>query len=179
MKLPVCFECNGTGASQPDCWLCKGEMFISVRKAKRNGYAVEDLEDIYRGSCRCPTYECSGNTCDWCEGDGRVDPGLFEREVTRVLICAATGRIPDIPVPYYGGWSKSDYLLLSSVAGRHCRERHWIHWSTSILGDDLSLTDAGTVEFERRHPAWLAQFDSNWMPYDSAGRWADDGGKSP
>lgn len=176
-KPVTCFECNGTGADQPDCWLCRGKMFISVHKARREGYSADDIED-YKGSCRCPADECRGDSCEWCDGAATVDPGLFEREVTRVLICAGLGHIPETPVRFHGGWRRSSRLLLSPAAGRYCKKQGWIGWWRSMFGDDISLTDAGRHEFDRRHPAWVAQFDCDWRPYDEDGRFADDGGAS-
>ena len=104
---------------------------------------------------------------------------MFEREISRVLICAGLGHIPKIPVRFHGGWRRSDRLLLSPAAGRHCKKQGWIGWWRSIFGDDISLSDAGRREFEKRHLDWVTQFDSDWRPYDEDGRFADDGGRSP
>lgn len=175
----ACPDCYGSGAYCPDCWLCKGARFVKVRKALANGYSREDLENVENGECLCPTWDCRGDHCTFCEGTGEREPADIEREVTRVLICALTGRIPGSPYrTHYGRVLWNDGDLLSLAAGRFCEERRWVRiWRELVFGDDLILTGAGRVEAERRLPGWLAQYDVSLCHVDDDGRWGSDGGR--
>lgn len=170
-----CPECNGTGAYDPDCWLCEGERIVKVEKALAEGYAESDLDDAYDGECCCPADDCRGDSCALCGGDGTITPEQREDEITRVLIYGLTKTIPPrITRNHYGRPCESDDLL-ALFAGRECRERRWIDWYCSILGDEVSLTPAGKAEAESRAWAWARRRDVTLGPVDDFGRLADDG----
>lgn len=171
----TCPECDGTGAYKPDCWLCAGDMSIKVEKAVAEGYSASYLEDAYDGECRCPADDCNGDSCDLCEGDGKVSPQRVEDEITRVLMYGVTRSIPmSISRNHFGRICESDDLL-SNFAGRVCRERGWIDWYCSVLGDEVSLTKAGEAEAESRSWDWARRRDVTLGPIDDMGRLADDG----
>lgn len=164
MKKVACMECDGTGAYKPDCWLCEGEMEVPISEALENGYALGDLETYPdEDVCRCPAYECRGDTCGICEGSGEMEDWRLEHEVTRVLIMAKTDVMPPRLRLYNRRIIRSDDLL-AVFAGRVAKERGWIWWFCSIFGDEISLTpdgereriraiDAGTP-FSAPMPAW-------------------------
>lgn len=108
-----CPECNGTGAEDPDCWLCKGDRTIRVHRAYRNGYKKADLENVEDdGLCDCPA--CDGHTCGTCEGDGTVLTDYLWREAQRVLLSALQGckePFPRIEWSERGGSVDVDALL--------------------------------------------------------------------
>ena len=171
----TCPECNGTGAYKPDCWLCAGEMIIKVEKAVAEGWSESDLEDAYDGECRCPADDCNGDSCDICEGYGKTSPQRVEDEITRVLMYGLTRSIPpSISRNHFGRVYESDDLL-SNFAGRLCRERGWINWYRSVMGDEVSLTKAGEAEAEDRAWDWARRRDVTLGPIDDLGRLADDG----
>lgn len=173
-----CLECEGTGAHMPDCWLCSGERTIKIEKALAEGYTLEDLEaaspeDDY---CRCPADECQGDSCELCEGDGTMEGWRLEHEVTRVLTMAKTGLMPPRLHLYNRQIIRSDELL-ANFAGRIARDRGWIRWFCSILGDEISLTPDGEREYDARVYDWHRQQDVENCLIDIAGRWVDDGGQ--
>lgn len=174
-----CMDCDGTGASKPNCWLCGGRRFIKISKAIREGYQRHHLEGIEDGECYCPSDECRGDTCSFCEGMGTRDKDDIEIEVSRVLICALTGKLPSTPYKSdYGRvfWNESNYL--SNAAGRICEDRGWIRITRMLVfGESIDLSEAGRLEAERRLPDWMAQFDVSLAPVDDYGRWGDDGGQ--
>lgn len=175
-RITKCAECRGTGAEEPDCELCRGGMFVSIRKAIRHGWRREDLEDAGEGDCLCP--QCDGDLCDQCMGDGTVGLGVNEQQETRVLIFGLVGSIP--PVRWrdpYGRAREHDALLVSS-AGRAVRDKGWISWFTSIFGDEVRLTPAGKVEALTRLFDWTRLRDVTLGPVDDFGRWGDDGGRA-
>lgn len=176
----TCFECDGTGAYKSDCWLCEGAQMVTVKKAQAEGYHLDDLEDIEDdGYCRCPAYECNGDSCGLCEGSGKMEHWRAEHEVTRVLICAHSGHIPG-RMHLLGNIRRIfNDELLSNFAGRICRDREWINWFTSVFGDEISLTPAGEAEYEARIFDWHKQKDVDNCALDIGGRWADDGGFVP
>lgn len=171
----TCPECEGTGAYKPDCWLCEGQMIIKIETALAQGYSESDLEEAYDGYCSCPSYECRGDSCELCEGDGKITVQEREDEITRVLMYGLTKSIPPrITRNHYGRPCESDELL-SSFAGGVCRERGWISWFCSILGDEVSLTPAGELEAQSRAWAWARRRDLTLGPVDDLGRLDDDG----
>lgn len=175
MGACTCPECEGTGAYKPDCWLCDGEMIIKIEKALAEGYSESDLEDAYDGLCRCPADECRGDSCDLCEGDGTVAVQQREDEITRVLMYGLTRTIPPrISRSHYGRIYES-YDLLSNFAGAVCKERGWIRWFRSVLGDEVSLTPSGEAEARSREWGWLRRRDVTLGPVDDKGRLEDDG----
>ncbi|MBO6755727.1 MAG: hypothetical protein JJ902_05340 [Roseibium sp.] len=174
----ACPECDGTGAYKPDCWLCEGEMIIPVQKALDEGFAEDDLEDAYDGYCRCPSYECHGDSCDLCEGEGRVTQRTIDDEITRVLLCAMDGIVPARRYVLASGRISHSDELLARFAGVECRKRGWISWFVSIMGDEISLTPDGEVEARKRQIEWLREGDVSLRYIDDVGRFEDDGGPS-
>lgn len=175
----TCPECEGTGAYKPDCWLCKGEMLIKIKKALAEGYSESDLEDAYDGECRCPADECRGDSCELCEGDGTITVQQRDDEITRVLMYGITKVIPPrITLTHYGRVHTSDELL-ANFAGRVCEERGWIRWFRSMLGDEVSLTPAGEAEALSRAWEWARRHDVTLGPVDDFGRFDDDGAPHP
>lgn len=163
-----CFDCNGTGGDD-DCYLCAGNRVISVRKALRNGYEKDNLEEVYEGRCDCP--HCHADSCDLCDGMGTITPEVREREITRVLIFGLTQRIPPVieRITHRNGYSRvyDHERLLSSGAAWECKRRGW-SWRVNILafGHELHLHEAGKIEAMKRYPAWL-----NWLSETSLERW--------
>lgn len=171
----TCPECNGTGASKPDCWLCAGERIVKIKKALAEGFTEDDLEEAYDGECYCPADECRGDSCELCEGEGKVAPQVVEDEITRVLLYGLTRSIPPrITRNHYGRPCESDDLL-ANFAGGVCRENGWINWYRSILGDEVSLTPAGEAEAQSRAWGWARRRDLTLGPIDDLGRLDDDG----
>lgn len=175
-KKQPCPECDGTGAYDPDCWLCEGEMIIPIQKALDEGYSEKDLEDAYDGYCRCPADECRGDSCDLCEGDARVTQKTIDDEITRVLLCAKNGTLPARRYVLPNGRISHSDELLARFAGAECRERGWIHWFVSFMGDEISLTPAGEDEARKREIDWLRDCDVSLRYIDDVGRFEDDGG---
>lgn len=175
-----CEECNGTGAYKPDCWLCGGSREITIKAAIDERYSLEELELYDLHYCRCPADECHGDSCDLCEGSGKMEDWRLEHEVTRVLIMAKTDFMPDRLFRLHNGRKVWDAdALLSTFAAAICRDRGWINWFTSIFGDEIDLTEAGEQEFETRIHDWHKLHDSDNRSIDDFGRWADDGGLKP
>jgi hypothetical protein len=177
-ELHTCPECNGTGAYEPDCWCCDGEMIIPIAKALENGFSEEDLEDAYDGHCRCPSDECQGDPCDLCGGDGRVAHQTIEDEITRTLLCAKHGHIPARRRRLHYDRVAFDDALLARFAGCECKDRGWITWYRSIFGDEISLTASGEAEAEKRAVGWARGADVSLCWIDDDGRFADDGGNA-
>lgn len=179
-KLMQCPDCDGTGAKEPDCWLCRGKREVSIRRAMKEGWTRNDLKDsvIDRYWCICPRDECRGEECHLCEGSGKIEPSTLDVEETRVLICAKTDDIPPRYSFHAGRWMTLDHRsLLSISAARRCRDKGWITWFCTVFGDELDLTEVGEQEAERRLVEWSAAHDSRRQPYDEWARWADDGGR--
>ncbi len=170
-----CNSCEGTGSAKPDCYLCNGAMYVSVRKAFRDGSDRSDLDDVERGLARCPACVDDG-FCDICCGDGFVSRGVNEQQIARVLICALTGAIPPIQsrLPY-GRMSQRD-ALLSFKAGRVAEDAGLIRWRRDMFGDDISLTDKGMPLAERAIVDWTIAGDAMLALVDDEGRWGTDGG---
>lgn len=189
-----CFECAGTGAACPDCWLCEGHMTVHWRRAVRQGWMKGDL-DLDAGSdyVTCPRDECRGDYCDVCRGDGIVGRGLFQVEVTRVLVFGLKQRLPPVverftypnprtlPALVAKLKPRDRFLyacqaprivdrerLLSAQAARYCMERRWGNRLNSIFGHEFYLTPAGEAEAERRYPHWL-----NWLSGVSLQHWLE------
>lgn len=171
-----CPECDGTGAYAPSCWLCEGTRDVKIERAIAEGYDIDDLEVYDDGYCRCPAYECRGDSCDLCEGDGKVDPRVPEDEITRVLVFGLADFIPPRRYRLHNGRTVDHDELLARFAAAECRERGWLHWFVSVFGDELSLTPEGEAEAGRRYPDWVKGRDVHHAPIDALGRWADDGG---
>lgn len=171
----TCPECNGTGAYKSDCWLCAGERIIKVEKALAEGFSEGDLEEVYDGECDCPADECWGDSCVLCEGYGRISERERDDEITRVLIYGLTQSLPPrLSRNAYGRVVEGDELL-ARFAGGECREKGWVRWYGSILGDELSLTPAGKAEADSRAWGWARRRDVTLGPVDDFGRLDDDG----
>lgn len=160
-----CDDCEGTGAEEHDCWLCKGSRFVTVEKAMAEGFSESDLDDVDDGEAHCPS--CHGETCEACEGSGEVDAELPAQEEDRVLICAMQGghRIPPLffPNSHGGVWRDDDRLLSPSAAARLSERRHLFHLRVLAFGDSISLLGDGHAEAKlawRRHrerwKLWIA-----------------------
>jgi hypothetical protein len=173
-----CPDCRGTGAMNPDCWVCKGARTIRWRRAVALGWSKGDLcnldpTDPY---CDCPSDQCQGDECGLCGGDGIVRIDVPEIEITRALIFLSTGAIP----PRYeraesGRLHVDTEALLSVSAARICEERGWGWRLNSIFGHEFHARDAGLEEAARRMPAWVCAHDSDNRSIDWHGRLADDG----
>lgn len=199
-----CFECNGTGARDPDCWVCRGQMAVKWRRVVRLGWKKEWLDGLDPGAdyCRCPREGCHGDECAFCGGAGKAHPGDFQREVTRVLVYGLTQHMPPalerVTLPNGRSVVREDEeRCLSAAAARHVNEKGWGWRLNSMLGHEFYLRPNGEAEAKRRYPAWLnwlseTSFDHwlAWMSHDDRGwwrepepldpivaaRWVDDGG---
>jgi hypothetical protein len=196
-----CIDCNGTGGDD-SCYLCRGHRIIPVRRALREGYQKDDLDEIYENRCDCPA--CHADACELCDGSGTITAEDVEREITRVLICGLTGRIP--PVLSRHEWPNGRVIihdherLLSPGASWICKKRGW-SWRLQVLafGDELHMYPAGKLEAEKRYRIWLSELSEisfghwlrwmqegephrgHWSPPDQIeperiSQWADDGG---
>lgn len=137
-------ECRGTGAEDPDCWLCKGDLTIKIEEAQSEGYSLDDLQGLADDEyCDCPV--CERATCDFCEGDGRVWPEVNEQQERRVLLMALNGgEIPSLIYQSFDGPPVIDRdALLSKEAAARCREKDEITWFCSVFGDEIGLTKKG------------------------------------
>ena len=175
-KMIPCPDCDGTGARNPNCWVCKGMRSPRWRRCVALGFPKTDLDEIEDdGYCRCPSMECHGDSCDLCMGDGQVSSDVPETEVTRVLIFGLTQVLPNrYRLSSYGRWLHDDGYL-STSAGAECQKRGWITRHNSIFGHEVYLTDAGRIEAERRIGGWHALHDCTLRHIDDDGRMADDG----
>lgn len=173
-NLTKCLQCEGTGAYNPTCWLCEGELYVSVTHAKDAGYTL-DISDNGK-DCRCPADGCYGDCCEVCEGTGMVEQRVLDDEVTRVLMYGLSQKIP--PRLYrFNHRTLVEYgELLSDFAGAICRENKWINHHRSIFGDNVHLTDAGEIEAKNRVHGWHKSMDADTSKIDTFGCWADDGG---
>lgn len=130
----TCLECRGTGAEKPDCWLCRGNLTISTRKARRNGFDKDRLIGLEPTDSLCYCPACDASTCLACDGDGKVPPAWEDQERDRILICAAADH-NEIPPRYTRYGADNDALLCLSVANG-MRD---IGVSRSLLSDCLHL----------------------------------------
>lgn len=148
-----CVECNGTGAKEPDCWVCKGQRSIHIKRAYLLGYKKGDLEGLDGSDdyCDCPRYECHGDSCDFCEGDGKVTAIEAKQQAWRVLYFAARDEIPPLFSLDHRGRIFAQDKLLSLTAARRCRDRGLISWFCSFFGDEISLTEKGERVARRLH----------------------------
>lgn len=192
-RKPRCFECAGTGAACPDCWLCEGHMSVHWRRAVNQGWAKGDLDLDGSDYATCPRDECRGDTCDVCGGDGVVERGQFQIEVTRVLVFGLTQRLPPVierfsypdPRTFARAYAaldapgRFDYAnsrpriidrgrLLSGHAASYCMEKRWGNRLNSMLGHEFYLTPKGNAEAARRYEHWL-----NWLAGTSLKHWLD------
>src|SRR5574340_1203999 len=146
-KMIPCPDCDGTGAMNPNCRVCKGMRSPHWRRCVALGFAKADLEEIEDdGYCRCPSWDCHGDSCDLCMGDGQVSADTPELEITRVLVFGPTQALPQrywrSP---YGRWLDRDGYL-STSAGSECQKRGWITRINSVYGHQVYLTNAGRIE---------------------------------
>ena len=147
-----CDDCAGTGAHKPDCWLCKGQRSISLKKAYRHGYKLKDLEEVYDDYCDCPV--CDGDSCVFCSGEGQVDQ--IEAVQQRVRIFAYTANRGAMPKFFYfdsRGFLKvskeEPSYYLAAAAMREIREAGDAHWFTSVFGDEIMLTKQGEAKVKQ------------------------------
>ena len=167
-----CQECNGTGSSKPDCWMCHGQRTVTLKKAYRHGYRKADLpgleDDDY---CDCPACYEEASTCMFCYGDGDIDPFVQEQQKNRVLMAALGRFIPPVFYTDYRGQFvvDDDIDLLSREAAAQCREDGLIHWFCSIFGDEISLTIKGD---EAAKTAWreYRQLCRRWVAAERSRR---------
>lgn len=160
-----CPECNGTGADDPDCWLCEGYMSVKTRKAVKAGFDKEDLDDEGDGYCRCPA--CGGDSCEACSGDGRQPADYMRREMARVLLTASehigcSDLFPDIrwtgggPDWYFGGIIDVDSRLSRTAHGKLYELRMSWGLSSSVFSDHVHISDDG----ERAVQEFLARTET-------------------
>lgn len=147
-----CVECEGTGSSKPDCWMCKGDRSVSLKKAYRHGYKKVDLPEVYDddGYCGCPVCDWDAHSCIFCGGDGEVDAFVAEQQRNRVLVFGLQSswraRIPPtFEVDDIGMLAifrdASEYMSAEAVSV--LRTEGLVQWLRSMLGDEVYLTPAG------------------------------------
>jgi hypothetical protein len=115
---------------------------MKLRRAYALGYKKDELEIEEDGWCRCP--RCGGDSCGNCLGDGYVYPEVARQQMVRVLLCGYTGDVP--PLIYTDQWGRAhrdNNAYLSRAAAAEARERGYIHWFCTFMGDEISLTRAG------------------------------------
>lgn len=134
-----CPDCDGTGAEEPGCRLCKDARCIPLWKAYFAGYRKTQLENVYDDDCECP--RCGGEPCEYCEGSGVVPAWSPSVEQVRVLRYGIEGEIPPLINPETGR-AYTD-ALLSRAAASECRKRGEISWLCTVFGDEVSLTPDG------------------------------------
>ena len=156
MKITAtkCSECKGTGSSEPECRTCKGERWITAKRAYRHGWRKADLIEMSMdGWCECPECYDDARTCMFCNGNGNGDPFIDNQQQMRVLVCALNGTIPLVFRTEVRGdfIQDGDMFLLSRQATRQCRDDGFIYWFSSPFGDQISLSDKGKLEAKK---AW-------------------------
>lgn len=143
----LCEECNGTGSTVPDCWMCDGYRSVKVHAAYARGYRKAWLEDIESdGFCKCPV--CDADMCGLCEGGGEVPALEQEQQFRRVLIAAKEDRVPPLISLDWQGRVRFGDGLLSRHAARQARKAGLITWYCSVFGDELRLTSAGERAYD-------------------------------
>lgn len=113
-----CRECRGTGAQAPDCETCHGQRDVKLKRLYALGWKKGDLEDVDEsdGYARCPSYGCNGDTCEFCEGEGRVPFHEQLQQERRALIFAKYQQMPPLCTVDYSGRRRRDHQLLSAEA---------------------------------------------------------------
>jgi hypothetical protein len=116
--LVSCRECRGTGAQDPDCEICHGSRDVKLKRLYALGWKKGDLEDVDEsdGYARCPSYDCNGDTCEFCQGDGRVAFHEQIQQERRALIFARYQRMPPLCTVSYWGRRQREHQLLSAEA---------------------------------------------------------------
>lgn len=168
--LVRCTDCDGSGASEPGCELCRGERHVAVADAEAAGYDRADglVSEAYGdapSTMTCP--ECGGCLCGRCDGSGEIEADALAQESDRVLVCALAGgrRIPAVLYRDRGGrMQRDDGALLCEDSGGSLHRNGLIRWTATPFTDRLNLTPTGQAAAKaawRRHRqrqrAWIAQ----------------------
>jgi hypothetical protein len=137
-----CRECRGTGACNPDCEVCKGTRYPRLKRLHALGWRNADLEepDDGDGYARCPASGCDGDSCEFCEGEGRVPFHEQNQQERRALIFARYQQIPPLCTLSYSGRRSREYQLLSAEAAGDLVEcGHATRLNVLAFGDEFYL----------------------------------------
>lgn len=124
------------------------------------GWRNADIEEIEEdGYARCPS--CDGDSCEFCEGEGRVP--FFEQmqQERRALIFARYQRLPDLCTVDHRGRRRREYQLLSAEAagdlvgtGKATRLAVLAFGDEFYLRRDADFIGLWTAARERVRVAW-------------------------
>lgn len=141
-----CFDCKGTGSTDPDCELCHGTRSVRLKRAYAKGWRKADLYEEGCGEyCYCPECYDSAGTCYFCCGDGYVDPFIESQQRARVLFMAKYDAMPaSFERDRLGRVTvDKEIRVLSGAHGSQLEEEGLIFHLRSYFGDSLSLNEAG------------------------------------